>query len=680
MPNHLTEETSPYLLQHVDNPVDWYPWGELALERARSEDKPVFLSIGYSACHWCHVMAHESFEDPGVAAYLNEHFVNIKVDREERPDLDRIYMSAVQTLTGSGGWPMSVFLTPEGHPFYGGTYFPPSPRYGMPSFRQVLEAIVDAWQHRRDDLLRGGKRLVDAIEQQSQLQPDASQVGQERLEEDTLHTAYRNVQQRFDATNGGWNGAPKFPQPMTLEFLLRYHRLTGEPQALQMVTKTLEAMARGGMYDQLGGGFHRYSVDARWLVPHFEKMLYDESQLARVYLHAWQVTGSEFLRTITEEILDYVTREMTDPAGGFYSTQDADSEGEEGKFFVWTPDEIQAVLGSEADAFMAAYGVTPGGNFEGKNILELLGNMEQRPALAKARQRLFDVREQRGHPNLDDKVLTSWNGLMLAAFAEAARVLGRDDYRQVAERNAGFLLHELMQENGRLLRTWRRRPEQGEGAGEAKLNGYLEDYAYLIDGLLELYQTTFEPRWFVAAQELAETMLKHFADSQGTLYDTSDDHEMLITRPRDLQDNATPSGNAMAATALQKLAGLTNNLDYVDTAHEALAQMQPMMSQYPLGFGQWLQALAYTLSDPREIAVVGDPGALETQALLSVVNDGYQPFQVTAFGTPSAQPADVPLLKDRGLVQGKAAAYVCRQFACQAPVTEPGALKALLGG
>jgi uncharacterized protein YyaL (SSP411 family) len=406
-----------------------------------------------------------------------------------------------------------------------------------------------------------------------------------------------------------------------------------------------------------------------------------------VYLHAWQVTGNEFFQTITEEILDYVMREMTDPAGGFYSTQDADSEGEEGKFFVWTPDEIRGVLGDEADAFMTAYDVTSGGNFEAqvpvrvgsKNILEFVGDMAQRPALAEARRRLFEAREKRVHPGRDEKVLTSWNGLMLASFAEAGRALDRDDYCLVAERNAEFLLRELREENGRLLRTWKQRPEQGEEAGEAKLNGYLEDYSYLIEGLLELYQTTFEPRWFVAAQELAETMLTHYQSPEGAFYDTSDDHEALISRPRDLQDNATPSGNAMAVTALLKLAGFTNELRYVDIAHQALAQMQGMMSQYPLGFGQWLQALAYALSKPREIAIVGDPDSADTEALLNVVRDGYQPFQVVALGSPDAQSPAVPLLQDRGLVDGHAAAYVCRYFSCQAPVTIPQALEELLG-
>jgi uncharacterized protein YyaL (SSP411 family) len=590
-------------------------------------------------------------------------------------------MTAVQAMTGSGGWPMSVFLTPDGLPFYGGTYFPPQPRYGMPSFTQVLEAIVDAWQNRRGELVSGGQRLVEAIERQGQVE---TSMKHRDLSREPLSSAFRVLQQRFDRTHGGWDGAPKFPQPMALEFLLRYHHSTGNEDALEMVTRTLEAMARGGMYDQVGGGFHRYSVDDQWLVPHFEKMLYDQSQLARVYLHAWQVTGNEFFRTITEEILDYIVREMTDPAGGFYSTQDADSEGEEGKFFVWTPAEIREILRDDAEDFMAAYGVTQHGNFEGKNILEFVGDMNQRATLTEARRALFEAREKRVRPGCDEKVLTSWNGLMLAAFAEAARALDRDDgsralaasYRRVAERNAGFLLRELRQENGRLLRTWK--------AGKAKLNGYLEDYSYFIEGLLELYQTTFDAQWFVAAQELAETMLAHFQAPEGGFFDTSDDHETLITRPRDLQDNATPSGNAMAVTTLLKLAGFTNDLRYVDIAHQALAQMQSMMAQYPLGFGQWLQALSFALSQPREIAIIGEPQAVDTRALLAVIRSDYRPFQVVALGAPTRETPSVPLLAHRDLVAGQPAAYVCdmpvpgHAFACQAPVVTPEALRILL--
>jgi len=673
--NHLANETSPYLLQHADNPVDWYPWSEEALQKARTEDKPIFLSIGYSACHWCHVMAHESFEDERVAAILNEHFVSIKVDREERPDLDRIYMGAVQAMTGSGGWPMSVFLTPEGQPFYGGTYFPPKRRYGMSSFTDVLLGIADAWQNRRQELVESGRRLVAAIEQQSAISGD---LEPETLSPETLNTAFENLWQRFDRTHGGWGDAPKFPQPMAPEFLLRYHHTTGDPLALRMVTQTLDAMARGGMYDQLGGGFHRYSVDDHCLVPHFEKMLYDNAQLASVYLHAWQVTGEPFYRTIAEEILDYVVREMTDgstglttgPSGGFYSTQDADSEGEEGKFFVWTPSEIRDLLGQEAEAFMAAYGVTERGNFEGQNILEYVGHVSQRTELAEARRKLFTAREQRAHPGRDEKVLTSWNGLMLAAFAEAARALNRDDYRQVAERNAGFLLSELRREDGRLYRTWKE--------GEAKINGYLEDYTHLVLGLLELYQTTFEPRWYLAARELAEVMIEHFSAPDGGFFDTSDDHEELITRPRELQDNAVPSGNAMAALGLLRLVGLAVEPRYAELAHRSLIQMQPMLGRYPLGFGQWLIALDCALSHPHEIAIVGDPEAADTRALLDVCTIGYRPHQIVALGAPDSEASAVPLLQGRGQIEGRATAYVCIDFACRPPVTDPAALRALL--
>jgi len=679
MSNRLVNETSPYLLQHAENPVDWYPWGEEVLQKAKAEDKPIFLSIGYSACHWCHVMAHESFEDERVAAILNEHFVSVKVDREERPDLDRIYMSAVQALTGSGGWPMSVFLTPDGRPFHGGTYFPPAPRYGMPSFTQVLLAVADAWRNRRQELVEGGEQLVAAIQRQTSvtdnLKPET--LKHETLTLETLHTAVENLWGRFDSVRGGWGAAPKFPQPMALEFLLRYHHGTGAPRALQMVTQTLDAMARGGMYDQLGGGFHRYSVDDHWLVPHFEKMLYDNAQLARVYLHAWQVTGEPFYRTITEETLDYVVREMTSPEGGFYSTQDADSEGEEGKFFVWTPDEIRSVLGDQADHFIEVYRVTERGNFEGKNILELVGSLEEREALTEARRKLFEAREERVHPGRDDKVLTSWNGLMLAAFAEAARALDRDDdstelaevYRQVAERNADFLLSELRQENGRLLRTWK--------AGEAKLNGYLEDYTHLIEGLLELYQTTFDPRWYRAAHELAEAMIEHFRAPEG-FYDTSDDHETLIVRPRELQDNAVPSGNGMAALVLLRLAGLAVEPRYLELARGALGPMREMLARYPLGFAQWLTGLDYVLARPREVSIVGDVEAADTQALLDACATGYRPHQIIALGEPGIEPVTVPVLQGRGLIDGRATAYVCVDFVCQRPVTEAEELLELI--
>ena len=664
MLNRLVNESSPYLVQHAENPVDWYPWGEEALSKAQVERKPIFLSIGYSACHWCHVMAHESFEDRATAAIMNQHFVNIKVDREERPDLDQIYMGAVQMMTGRGGWPMSVFLTPEGAPFYGGTYFPPFPRHGLPSFRQVLQAIADGWAERRQELLASGAQLVANMVKQD----SAGEELDELLGRETLTAALKAIEGRFDGVRGGWGSAPKFPQPMTLEFTLRYHQLYGDPAALEMVTQTLEAMARGGIYDQLGGGFHRYSVDDGWITPHFEKMLYDNAQLVRVYLHAWQVTGDAFYRSICEETLDYVVREMTDPAGGFYSTQDADSEGEEGKFFVWTPAEIREVLGDEAGAFIAAYGVSERGNFEGKNILHYVGELAGRPELAEARSKLWAVREDRVRPGRDEKVLSSWNGLMLAAFAEAARVLGRADYRQVAERNADFLLRQLRDptRGGRLLRTWK--------AGEAKLNGYLEDYTHLIDGLIELYQSTFDPRWYLAARELTEVMVTHYAAPVG-FYDTSDDHETLITRPRDMQDNAIPSGNGMAVTVLARLAGLAVERGYSDLAERSLASMGPLIERHPLAFGQWLIAAAYLLSRPREIAILGDPDAEDVRALLQICQASYRPNQVVAAGPPGA---DLPLLRGREQLEGKATAYLCVDFTCRRPVNDPEAFKALL--
>jgi hypothetical protein len=661
MPNRLASESSPYLQQHADNPVDWYPWGEEAIQKAKREDKPIFLSLGYSACHWCHVMARESFEDEATAAILNEHFISIKVDREERPDLDRIYMSAVQAITGRGGWPMSIFLSPDGKPFYAGTYFPPRPRHGLPSFSQVLTTIADAWENRREELLEGSDRIVASIERQM-----AVPAGERALDSRTLTQAFRNLRRDYDDRHGGWDGAPKFPQPMTIEFLLRFHQSTGEPQALGMAVGSLDAMARGGIYDQVGGGFHRYSVDKRWLVPHFEKMLYDNAQLARAYLHAWQVTDRPLFRAITEETLDYVTREMLDPGGGFYATQSAESEGEEGRFFVWTLEQIREVLGEDADTFAGLYGVEPAGNWEGKTILTFSGTWEERQALLHARRELFAARERRVRPERDEKVLTSWNGLMLAAFAEAGRALARKDYVEVARGNAAFLLEELRSEDGHLFHAWR--------DGEAKVRGYLDDYANLIDGLLALYQTTFEARWFTAAQELAERMLDHFRAPEGGFFDTSDAHEELITRPRSLQDNAVPSGNAMAALDLLRLSQLAVEPGYAEEAERSLGRVQQMLGRYPLGFAQWLSALEYALAETREIAIVGDPEAPDARELLDACMDGFRPHQVVAAGEPDGDGQSVPLLLDREQINGQATAYVCLDFTCRRPVTDPEAL------
>ncbi len=657
MPNRLANETSPYLRQHAGNPVDWYPWGEEALQKAKAEQKPIFLSIGYSSCHWCHVMAHESFEDPAVADILNQNFVPIKVDREERPDLDHVYMSAVQAMTGQGGWPMSIFLTPDGNPFYGGTYFPPSSRGGMPSFTEVLNAVLEAWNNRRDQILNSAGQISGALSKQ--------QVGaggnEEGLTPDLLSAAFKGVEKGFEPRKGGWGTGPKFPHPMLLEFLLRYHHRTGEAKALEMVIQTLDEMARGGIYDQLGGGFHRYSVDADWLVPHFEKMLYDNALLARVYLHAWQVTDRALFRTIAEETLDYVLREMTDPSGGFYSTQDADTEHEEGKFYLWTAEEIRSLLGDDAEAFMKAYGVTEGGNFEGKNILTFSGTFEDHLALASDRRILFDARDRRVHPGRDEKALTSWNGLMLAAFAEAGRVLASENYLLAATRNAEFLLSQMHTPDGRLQHSWKE--------GDARVTGYLEDYADFIEGLLELYGATFDSRWYSAAVELAETMISHFGAPAG-FYDTADDAEALILRPKELEEGATPSGNGMATTVLLRLAGLAVEPRYEELAYRALSQVEPLLDQYPTGFGQWLTALEYALSHHREIAVVGDPEAHDTRILLRACTAGYHPARIVAAGRPDAPNPEVPLLADRGMVEGKPTAYVCVDNTCLPPVTE----------
>ena len=674
MPNRLAQESSPYLQQHGNNPVDWFPWGAEALARALAEDKPIFLSIGYAACHWCHVMEHESFEDAATAEILNRHFVCIKVDREERSDLDSIYMQAVVAMTGHGGWPMSVWLNPQCEPFYGGTYFPPERRHGMPAFKELLRNLADAWQQRRGELQENARAMLEHLRSPAAAGGAAGALPDAGL----LPHALQAVLQSFDWSNGGWGAAPKFPQPMTIEFLLRQHARSADPLALEVAERTLQAMAAGGMYDQLGGGFHRYAVDDHWLVPHFEKMLYDNAQLARVYLHAFQVTGKPLYKRIVEETCDYVLREMTDPDGGFYSAQDADSEGEEGRFFVWSAAEVQQILQADAPLFMDAYDVTAGGNFEGHSILHVqvplallaekykLAEAEVESRLARARTQLWAVRAQRIKPLRDEKVLTAWNGLALAALAEAARVLGRADYLLAAQRNAEFVLGTLRTANGRLLRTWR-------AGSEAKLNAYLEDYANYADGLLELYQTTFEERWFAAARQLADAMLAHFADDSGGFFDTSADHEQLIIRPKDLQDNAVPGGNGMAAGVLLRLAAYTADARYSSAAAQVLARVQASAARYPTAFAQTLQALDFYASAPAEVALVGalqDAGMAE---LLAELREPFRPHQVLALLQPPVGSA-IPLLQGRAQLGGEATAYVCRNFACQLPVTTRAAL------
>ncbi len=672
MPNRLSQETSPYLRQHADNPVDWYPWGEEALALAREQDKPILLSIGYAACHWCHVMAHESFEDEDTAVYMNTHFINIKVDREERPDLDSIYMSAVVALTGQGGWPMTVALMPDGRPFFGGTYFPPTPRYGMPGFRQLLEGLHNAWQTRRADIAQNAEQLTQHLSRDLALDPTGAPP-----DETLFNDALSGLLRAFDSDLGGFGRAPKFPPAMTLEFLLRMVARRDDKMALHMVEHTLQKMAYGGMYDQLGGGFARYSTDDHWLVPHFEKMLYDNALLARVYLHAYQVTGKPLYRRVAEETLDFVQREMRHEAGGFYSSYDADSEGAEGKFYVWSAAEIRRVLGEEASLFMLAYDVTERGNWEGKNILNLPRTLDEVAAmvntplpqvaarLAAARQALYAVRARRVWPGLDDKVLTAWNGLMLAAFAEAGRILDRPDYGQTAVQNANFLYTHLRAADGRLFRTWK-------AGSTARFNGYLEDYACLADGLLALYQTTFDARWFNWARQLGDLMLAHFPDTaNGGFFDTSDDHEKLIQRPKDLQDNATPSGNAMAAQVLLKLSLYTGDGRYWDITNRAITPLYDALARFPTGFAHWLCAADLLTGDPQEVAIVGDPNADDTRALLRVVQAPYRPNIIVAAGDNGL---DVPLLAERPSLNGRATAYVCRQFICQHPVTDPAEL------
>jgi uncharacterized protein YyaL (SSP411 family) len=687
--NRLAGETSPYLLQHAHNPVDWYPWGPEALGRAIELDRPLFLSIGYAACHWCHVMERESFEDHATAAVLNEHFVPVKVDREERPDLDALYMGAVQAMTGQGGWPMSVFLTPEGRPFFGGTYFPDTPRHGMPSFRQVLEGVRVAWFEQRAELERAGASLVSAIAEQQRTAsaagglPDAA----------TLGAALRAIDEAFDPVNGGWGRAPKFPQPMTIEALLRRHVASGDARPLEIARRSLDAMAAGGVRDQLGGGFHRYATDAHWLVPHFEQMLYDNAQLARVYAHAWALTGDPAYLATATGTLDYMVRELTTPDGGLAASQDADTGGEEGATFVWSAAEIRDVLGEEAGVFSAAYGVTDGGNWEGHTILSRIRDDrelaerfgmapdEVRARLAASRSRLLERRAMRPQPARDDKVLAAWNGLAIGALADTSRALGASGdpaleataagYREAARTVADAVLRGLLGADGRLRRSWK------DGRGSA--DGVLEDHANLGEGLLTLYEATGEERWYTAAVGLAETILARFADPAGGFFDTADDGEALIVRPKGTQDNATPSGGAMATTFLLRLGALAGDPRYRAAADRALATMSPYLATYPTAFAQWLCALELAHAGITEVAIVGDDTLEETRRLVAVADRGYHPFRVLAV---SASPKEsvVPLLMDRFALHGRATAFVCRDFACRQPVHEPEALDALLVG
>jgi uncharacterized protein len=676
VPNRLATETSPYLLQHAENPVDWYPWGDEALTKAREEDKPILVSVGYSACHWCHVMEHESFENDEIAATMNDLFVNIKVDREERPDLDSLYMSAVQSMTGHGGWPLNVFLTPDGTPFYGGTYFPPDDRMGMPGFPKVLEAVASAFKERREEVEENAQQIRELLRRATRELPKPDDVTAGLLAE-----ASEQLAQSFDARNGGFGGAPKFPQPAAIEFLLRQDKRGGDQREAIMVQRTLDRMASGGIYDQIGGGFHRYAVDAIWLVPHFEKMLYDNAQLASVYLAGYQAYGEDRYRQVAEETIDFVARELTDPNGGFYATLDADTAGHEGLFYTWTADELNEALGEE-DAAIAKrwFNVETDGNFEGRTVLatpRTTADVADRLAineevltesLVRLRHRLLEVREQRERPGRDEKVITAWNGLMLRAFADGSRILDRDDFRGVAERNGEFVLQHL-QRDGRLLRSWK--------DGDARIGGFLEDYAFFIDGLLALYRATLNGRWLDEAMRLADVMVAEFGDTDGAgFFDTSANQETPVARPRDLHDGATPSGNSVAADVLLRLGAMTGNEDYSSRAGELLRTMASTMRDHPLAAGRYLCAVDFYLGPIKEVALAGDRESSELQDLLNALYDKFEPNIIAGYVDPELGDLAerLPFLQDRPSREGRATAYVCEHFACLPPVHDPEAL------
>jgi len=668
--NHLATETSPYLLQHAHNPVQWYPWGDEALARARSENRPILLSIGYAACHWCHVMERESFEDETTAALMNEHFVSIKVDREERPDIDAIYMQATQAMTGHGGWPMTVFLTPAGEPFYAGTYFPPEDRHGMPSFQRVLQGVADAWAHRQDSVTKTTGSMRDLYA-----------AGTERtrptgaLDEDLLSRAMSSLVQRYEPRFGGFDGAPKFPPTMSLDFLLRQWARTGEAQALEMVTHTFRQMARGGIYDQVGGGFARYSVDAYWLVPHFEKMLYDNALLVRLGANLWQATRDAEARRVTEETIGWLAREMTSPRGGFYSSLDADSEGHEGRYYVWDAGELATLLGEDAVLVKAYWGVTAGGNFEGRSILFVprdpaevaaeqgVTEPELRTAIERATRILYDAREKRVRPARDEKILAGWNGLMLRGVAEAARAFGTPELRAMAIRNGEFLFRELVRDD-RVLRSYK--------DGVAKIAGFLEDYAAVALGAVALYQLTFDVKWLERARRLADAIMTRFWDEKAqAFFDTADDAEALVTRPRDVTDNAVPSGSSLAVELLLLLGVLYAEGDYTHRATYVLETIVEPMARYPTAFGHALGAADLAIRGAVEVAIAGDPGDGAFGALAREVASRYVPSLVLAGG--EGKPATgIALLAGRGGVEP--VAYLCRSYTCDVPTDDPQVL------
>ena len=676
LPNRLSTETSPYLIQHSDDPVDWYPWGEEALRKSRELDKPILLSIGYSACHWCHVMQHESFQNPEIAEQMNKQFINIKVDREERPDLDSIYMRAIQLLTGHGGWPMTVFLTPERKPFYGGTYFPPRDAHGIPGFKTVLDGLFSAYYNQRDEIENATHNIIKLIHKNADHANFRGKPSQE-----VFDRAFSILSNEFDPIYGGFGGAPKFPQPMILSFLLRYHYSTNNVDALRMVEFTLKRMAYGGIYDQLGGGFHRYSTDAKWLVPHFEKMLYDNALLSRVYLETYKITGNHFYKKILKDTLDYVLREMTGTYGGFFSSQDADSENVEGKFFLWSQEEILKELGEDDFLlFNRLFDVSPEGNFENENILSIKGDLQAIAESAEIsvkrlesiiqanKQRLLDVRNKRIAPSVDEKQLTSWNGLMLAVLADAAGTLQEKKYELAAIRNASFLKDNLFK-GTRLLRT--------HNKGLSQLNGYLEDYSFLALGMLSVYKLTLDPAWLKTARGLIDDMLDLFwEETELTFYDTGADHETLMIRPRESFDNAIPSGASVACAVLLQMSVLTGEKHYHEVASKALESITNLATQHPYGMGEWLGVLDFYVNKSNEVAIIGNREDPDGKALLQVIYDKFLPHTVFAASTvedpKGLNPS--PILKFRTKINGKPSAYVCTNYSCQSPVTDPEVL------
>ncbi|MEJ7577460.1 MAG: thioredoxin domain-containing protein [Pyrinomonadaceae bacterium] len=678
--NRLAGETSPYLLQHKHNPVDWYPWGDEAITRAREDNKPILLSIGYSACHWCHVMERESFENEEIARLMNENFVNIKVDREERPDLDQIYMNAVQMITGHGGWPLTAFLTPELVPFFGGTYFPPEDRHGMPGFPRVLVSIAEAYRTRPDDVTQSAWSILSELRKMN-----TARESNEILSFEMLDAAFDGMKRNYDKTYGGFGRAPKFPAGMNLEFCLRHFHRTNDTEALEIVTHTCHRMAEGGMYDQLGGGFHRYSTDAEWLAPHFEKMLYDNALLSHLYLHVYQATGDDFFRRIAEETLDYILREMTDANGGFYSTQDADSEGVEGKFFVWSKTEVVDLLGAEdGRLFCDYYDVSERGNWEDHNILRVVkssrdvardnGVTEERvnESLARSREILFQAREKRVKPGRDEKILTAWNGLALTSFSEALIILDRRDYREAAERNVAFLLENMIQDD-LLLHSYK--------DGRARFNAYLDDYANFASGLISLYESTGVTRWLQAAIKIANKMIEEFwDDAEGGFFYTGASHEQLIVRTKDYFDNATPSGNSVAADALLRLAALTDNEDYRRRAVTIFRLLRASLQRYPSAFGQLLSALDFHLSTPKEIAIVRVSNADDAREMMRAAWQLYLPNKIVACAAETDAEAIklIPLLRERFAIDGRPTAYVCVNRSCQLPARTATELAAQL--